>query len=94
MKKVVALAKDPAEVVDRFRELISTAVEEFNNGSLGRSVTVVDLAQRMLSQKEIDRFMSRCIERDMELIVTTEKEQDQRDDDHDTDGQTQYATRI
>jgi hypothetical protein len=54
MKKVVALAKDPSEVIDRFRELISTAVEEFNNGSLGRSVTVVDLAQRMLAQKEID----------------------------------------
>lgn len=26
------------------------------------------------SQREIDRFMSRCIERDMELIVTTEKD--------------------
>jgi len=26
------------------------------------------------SQREIDRFMSRCIERDMELILTTEKD--------------------
>jgi len=54
MKKVVDLAKDPAELNERFRELITTAVDEFNNGSLGRAVTVVDLAQRMISQKEVD----------------------------------------
>jgi len=58
MKKVVDLAKDPAELNERFRELITTAVDEFNNGSLGRAVTVVDLAQRMISQKEVDASLA------------------------------------
>ncbi len=31
-------------------------------------------SQSIISQREIGRFMSRCIERDMELIVTTEKD--------------------
>jgi len=54
MKKVVDLAKDPAELNERFRQLISTALDEFNSGSLGRAVTVLDLAQRMISKKEVD----------------------------------------
>lgn len=58
MKKVVELARDPAELTERFRELISSAVTEFNNGSLGRAVTVVDLAQRMIAQKEVDASLS------------------------------------
>jgi hypothetical protein len=68
MKKVVDLAKDPAELNERFRELITTAVDEFNNGSLGRAVTVVDLAQRMISQKEVDVSLSTNI-----IDQTTEK---------------------
>jgi hypothetical protein len=54
MKKVVELAKDPAELNERFRELITAALEEFNGGSIGRAVTVLDLAQRMVSEKEVD----------------------------------------
>ena len=54
MRKVMDLSKDPGELNERFRELISTAVEQFNSGSLGRAVTVIDLANRMISQKEVD----------------------------------------
>jgi hypothetical protein len=54
MKKVVDLAKDSGELNDRFSALITTAVDEFNSGSIGRAVTVIDLAQRMISQREID----------------------------------------
>jgi hypothetical protein len=54
IRKVVELAKGPTEFNDRFKELISTAVDEFNGGSLGRAVTVIDLAQRMVAQKEVD----------------------------------------
>ena len=54
MRKVMDLAKDPGELNDRFRELASTAVEEFNTGSLGRSVTIIDLANRMIAEKEVD----------------------------------------
>ncbi len=58
MRKVVDLAKDPAELAERFKELVTTGVEHFNEGALGRTVTVLDLAQRMLALKEVDASMA------------------------------------
>jgi len=58
MKKVVDLARDPGELNERFRELITTAVDDFNGGSLGRAVTVLDLAQRMISQQEVNASLA------------------------------------
>jgi hypothetical protein len=54
MRKVIDLSEHPEEIKARFSELLASAVEEFNSGSLGRCVTVLDLAQRMLAEKEID----------------------------------------
>jgi hypothetical protein len=34
--------------------MVKLAVEEFNNGSIGRSVSLLDVAQRMIDAKEID----------------------------------------
>ena len=53
MRKVIKLAKDPDELLSRFQELLSVAVEEFNGGSIGRAVTMIDLAGRMIDQGEI-----------------------------------------
>jgi Domain of unknown function (DUF4388) len=58
MRKVMELSKDPAELNERFRELITTAVGEFNSGSLGRAVTVIDLANRMITTKEVDASLA------------------------------------
>jgi hypothetical protein len=58
MRKVVDLSKSPAELNERFRELISTVVDQFNGGSLGRAVTVIDLAKRMISKKEVDASLA------------------------------------
>jgi hypothetical protein len=57
MRKVVNLSKDPKEILARFKELVGVAINEFNAGSLGRAVTMVDLAERMISQKEIDALI-------------------------------------
>jgi hypothetical protein len=54
MRKVVKLAKDPEELLTRFKEMVGVAIQEFNAGSLGRSVTMIDLASRMIAQKEVD----------------------------------------
>ncbi len=58
MRKVMDLSKSPGERNERFRELISSAVDQFNNGSIGRAVTVIDLASRMISQKEVDASLA------------------------------------
>ena len=54
MQKVVKLSKNSDELMRRFSELVTVAVEEFNEGSLGRTVTMLDLAERMIFEKDVD----------------------------------------
>ena len=55
------------------------AVPEAFEGALEKLGARVELRRRFadhyrFSRKEVDRFMQRCVERDMQLIVTTEKD--------------------
>ena len=61
MREVVKLAKDPEELVQRFKEMVGVAIEGFNKGSLGRAVTMLDLAERMIAQKEVDASMATSV---------------------------------
>jgi hypothetical protein len=54
MRQVVSLGKDRAETSRRFTDLVHAACEEFNSGSLGRAVTMLDLADRMASGENVD----------------------------------------
>jgi hypothetical protein len=61
MRKVVNLSKDPEELLQRFKEMVGVAIEEFNNGCLGRAVTMLDLAERMIAQKEVEAAMAASV---------------------------------
>ena len=61
MRKVVNLSKDPEELLQRFKEMVGVAIEEFNGGSLGRAVTMLDLAERMIAQKEVEASMATSV---------------------------------
>ncbi len=61
MRKVVKLSKDPDELAARFKELLDVGLESFNEGTLGRSVTVLDLAGRMIEQGDIDQAKAAAI---------------------------------
>lgn len=52
MRKVVALAETPQEWARRFNELVQAAIEQFNEGSLSRAATMLDLAEKMVIGKE------------------------------------------
>ncbi len=54
MQRIISLASDRQEKYKRFGELVSTAVEEFNAGSLGRAVTMLDLAGSMVEQEQVE----------------------------------------
>jgi len=73
MRKVVNLSEDEDQRLKRFRELVSTAVEEFNGGSLGRAVTMLDLADRMISKNEVDTSIAETVAED--LFPTLDLEQ-------------------
>jgi hypothetical protein len=60
MRQVVALGRDRADTSRRFSELVQAACEEFNGGSLGRTVTMLDLADRMAADENVDPVAARA----------------------------------
>jgi len=55
MRQLVSLAEDPAEGAKRFRHLVQSAIEQFNEGNLGRAVTMYELAEQLASENKVDR---------------------------------------
>ena len=54
MQRIVALEQDPREAARRFQELVQAAIEQHNEGSLARAVTMLDLAGLLLAEKKVD----------------------------------------
>jgi len=54
MRQLVALADDPAEGSKRFRHLVQSAIEQFNEGNLGRAVTMYELAEQLAEEKRVE----------------------------------------
>ena len=54
MERIVTLEQDPREAARRFEELVQAAVEQCNEGSLARAVTMLDLASLLLAEKKVD----------------------------------------
>lgn len=53
MRQIVSLAEDPAEAARRFREMVHAAIEQFNEGQLGRAATMFELAERLALEKKV-----------------------------------------
>ncbi len=54
MHRIVTEAPDPREGATRFHHLVKAAVERFNEGSIGQAGSMIDLATRIVSAKEVD----------------------------------------
>ncbi|HET6371765.1 MAG TPA: DUF4388 domain-containing protein, partial [Candidatus Polarisedimenticolia bacterium] len=54
MHRLVTTAADPAEALQRFSDLVTTAVEQFNEGNLTQCVTMLELAQRIIKEGKLD----------------------------------------
>ena len=54
MHKIITLTSSNTESAQRFRELMTEAVEQFNNGALGPAVSMLELAARVAIEKKID----------------------------------------
>ena len=63
MRRFISLAKNSEESQKRFDELVDTAVGEFNKSSLGRAVTLLDLAGSMAAKKEVDGVFAQSVQR-------------------------------
>jgi hypothetical protein len=54
MEKIIDLAEEPASAMKRFRELVSAAVEKFNDGALAAAVWMLDVANDSITEKKLD----------------------------------------
>lgn len=63
MHRIVAQAADPAEGANRFQQMVKTASERFNEGSLAQACAMIELAERIIADKEIDPGTAELIRR-------------------------------
>jgi hypothetical protein len=69
IRRLVTVERDPQESSRRFQELVRAAIEQCNEGSLARAVTMLDLASLMISQKKIDpAYVGHFLERAHEAL--------------------------
>jgi hypothetical protein len=54
MHRIVVQAEDPAQVAQRFREMVKAAIERFNEGALAQAVTMLELADRIVAEQAVD----------------------------------------
>jgi len=54
LHKILAMAEDPEEGAQRFNEMMNAAIEQFNEGRLVQAATMLDLADRIASEKKLD----------------------------------------
>lgn len=54
MRSLIQAAVGPEETASRFRQLVSAAVECFNGGNLAQAASMIDLAERIISELKID----------------------------------------
>ena len=53
MRQIVALGGNDEEVAKRFREMVHAAIAQFNDGNVGRSQSILVLAQQMATDQRV-----------------------------------------
>jgi hypothetical protein len=53
MRQIVSIAEAPEDAAKRFRELVHAAIEQFNEGNLGRAVTMFELANQLIAEEKV-----------------------------------------
>jgi hypothetical protein len=61
MRRIVTEAEDPEEGSRRFQELVRSAVDRFNEGSVGQAGTMIDLANQIIAERKIDPVGAQAI---------------------------------
>ena len=53
MQRIVTMAEEPGEAARRFRQMVRTAIQQFNEGSLARAATIFELAERIATEHSV-----------------------------------------
>ncbi len=63
MRRIITEADDPVEISKRFQEMVKAGVERFNEGSLPQAVQMLELADRLIAEKKVDRGSAELVRR-------------------------------
>jgi hypothetical protein len=61
MRRLVTLAPDSEEGAKRFREMVQAGVEQFNEGNLGRAVTLFSLAEQVIRRERVEKPVAQAM---------------------------------
>ena len=54
MEKIIDLAEDSTVAMNRFRELVTAAIQKFNDGALGATLWMLDVAEETIKERALD----------------------------------------
>jgi hypothetical protein len=54
MRRILEMTEGPEEGARRFNEMMQAAIEQFNEGRLVQAMTMLELAERIVSEKKLD----------------------------------------
>ncbi len=63
MRRIITEAEDPAEASKRFQEMVRAGVGRFNEGSLPQAVQMLELAERLVSERKVDAGSAEIVRR-------------------------------
>lgn len=73
MRRIISIADDPAEAARRFRNMVEAAIERLNEGSLGRAATMLELADRLISEKLVEEGSAKSVKRSAHELIDQTK---------------------
>ena len=73
MRRIITDAEDPVETGRRFQEMVKAGIERFNEGSLPQAVSMLELAERLTTEKKVDTGTVELVRR--KLGETLDQEQ-------------------
>ncbi len=63
MRRIVSDTDDPVEAGKRFQEMVKAGIERFNEGSLPQAVAMLELAEKLITEKKVDRGSAEIVKR-------------------------------
>ncbi|MEP6993184.1 MAG: DUF4388 domain-containing protein [Acidobacteriota bacterium] len=63
MRRIITETDDPAEGGRRFQEMVKAGIERFNEGSLPQAVAMLELADRLVAERKVDRGNAEIVRR-------------------------------
>jgi hypothetical protein len=73
MRRIVTGSEDPAEGARRFNEMVKTAIERFNEGSLAQALTMLELAERIIAERQVDPVAADLVRRKADDGIDVER---------------------